>query len=89
MKIGKCLKYLCLSANTPVQSFSPKDCDVEKPDSALRLTSLFSLCHFYLPVHMLFSVHLSAVRASPWQERSLSTTVPANQSDVSHRSSDN
>lgn len=68
---------------------SPTDCDVEKPDSALRLTSLFSLCHFYLPVHMLFSVHLSVARASPWQERSLSTTVPANQSDVSHRSSDN
>lgn len=88
MKMGKCLKYLCLSANTPVQSFTALKI-VMLRSQTLRLTSLFSLCHFYLPVHMLFSVHLSVVRASPWQERSLSTTVPANQSDVSHRSSDN
>lgn len=48
-------------------------------------TGLFSLWHFYRPVRMLLSVHFSAARASAWQERSLSTMVPANGSDVPHR----
>lgn len=85
---GRRSNYLSFFKNPSVKLTSPKDSGVEKPDSTLRLTSLFSLCHFYLSVHMLFSVHLSTVRASPWQERSLSTTVPANQIDVSHHSSD-
>lgn len=87
-KKGRCSNYLSFLKNPPVKLTSSKDSGAEKPDSTLRLTSLFSLCHFYLSVHMLFSVHLSTLRASPWQERSLSTTAPANQIDVSHHSSD-